>query len=553
MSKKLTVLAVIAIIILAACLRLWGSRWGLPDSMHYYSYHPDENMVLGAARAVNLFDGQFDPGFYNYGSLYIYMVSFGIVLSAMFGIINLDATITAAVVRELSGMYLAGRMIALFLGLSTVYLVYLIGKRAYGNKIGLLAALMMAIAPIHVMHSKFIAVDVPATFFIALTLVFAFRIPQENHRLRDYALAGLFSGLAAATKYNACLIMLTPIVAHLATSRSKVVSRILNPRLFTIPVCAVVGFLLGTPGVMINYPKFTHDFMYEVQHVRTGHGLVFVNTGSGWVYHIVHSLLPGLGLPLLLLVACGVLYALKKRTVGDLVLLSFLVIYYLMIGAAQVRFARYIIPMLPILMVLGARGVIEFISYLRSGSRLVGSARFVVVGLLVLICTYSLGVSVALDKLYAREDTRNRAVAWMRGNIPQGESIGFATIPWFYTPPFEPTIGALAVASERLDRAASVTDYTLVVSPDKEWDRDELVKELPDHLILSQFEYEDLQRLKDPNAAKYFETLDRYYGSPRRFEDGPRLFGRSIPLLGKLPHDMSYASPTILIYTRKAG
>ncbi|HEY3297754.1 MAG TPA: glycosyltransferase family 39 protein [Armatimonadota bacterium] len=548
MSRKLTAAAVIGILILAAALRLWGAGWGLPDSRHYYSYHPDENMVFAAVQKI--LGGSLEPGFYNYGSLYIYMTAGSIITGIGLGCINPDSSDASSLVRTLHGMYLAGRLTALLLGLLTVYLVFRIGDRAYGRGTGLIAALFMAAMPIHVMHSRFLAVDVPATFFISLVLLYSIRITQDKGLFRNYLCAGLFAGFAAATKYNAGLILLSPIVAHVLTNDSSMWKRIFNARVISMLCIAAVGFLAGTPGVILNSAAFIRDFGYEMHHVQTGHGLVFVNTGLGWVYHFTHSLLPGMGLPLLLLACLGLIYALKKRTAADVAMVAFVLVYYLMIGAAQVRFARYIIPLLPILALFAARVIVDLY---RLGSRAsrYHPAKFAATIVVILLSGYSLLYSSALDGMYARQDTRDRAAVWVRQNVKESESIGFATIPWFYTPPLDPSMGMYADASRRFAASQKFTDYRLVVPRYTDWDADQLERNKPEHVIMSEFEYTDRLRLKDPDAAKYFGVLDQYYNLDERFADGPSIFGFDMPLIGKLPHDMSYASPTILIYSRK--
>ena len=50
MSKRITTyLPLIAVLGLAALLRVWGLAWGLPSATHYFSYHPDESRVLQVA------------------------------------------------------------------------------------------------------------------------------------------------------------------------------------------------------------------------------------------------------------------------------------------------------------------------------------------------------------------------------------------------------------------------------------------------------------------------------------------------------------------------
>ncbi|MHB0913625.1 MAG: ArnT family glycosyltransferase [Armatimonadota bacterium] len=530
------VLVIIVILAAAIALRLCGLDWGLPSHDHFYSYHPDENIVLGAALNIDLFSGKLDPGFYNYGTLYIYAVNAAIFLAAGFGLINPGAADMSTNIGEFSNMYLAGRIVALLFALATVYAVYALARRAYGSRAGILAALFFALLPLHVMHSTFLAVDVPATFFAVVALIFAVRIPQEGYRARDYILAGLFAGLAAATKYNLGLVVLAPIAAHLAARKSR--SALKLP---LTPTLAVIGFLAGTPGVILNTPKFLADFTYELHHASTGHGLVFVGTGLGWVYHIAHSLAPGMGVPMLLLAAVGVLHALRKRTPADVALLAFLLVYFLVIGAAQVRFARYVIPILPVLSIFAARLVAEMLKMKRP---VAGYA--VCVG----VALYTAACSVALCGMFARPDTRDLAVRWVRETVPPGITIGLPTIPWFYTPPLDPVIGMAASADERYALAQEADEYALLVSED-EWDAGYLRRSAPEYVILSEFEYTDRMRLHDRAAREYLRALDNYTLA-RRFADAPTIFGRKIPLYHDLPHDMSYVSPTILIYHRGA-
>jgi hypothetical protein len=558
MNRKTAIFAVLGIMILAVAIRVWGIGWGLPTAKHFYSYHPDENIVFSAALNINLLDGQLDPKFFNYGSLYLYLVSIGLVLASGSGFVNLGKGDMAANIAEISKMYLTGRVVALLLGVLTVYAVYRLGKRAYGRGTGVLAALFMAVAPIHVMHSKFLAVDVPSAFFVTLALIFAIRIFQEDFRARDYILAGLFAGFAAATKYNAGLVILAPAMAHMVTDRARPGLRIFNGKLWLIPIASVIGFLIGTPGILIDFEKFSRDFSYEMAHVRTGHGLVFTNTGPGWIYHLSHSFWPGMGLPLAILAGIGVLYALRKRSAADWCMLAFSIVYYAVIGAAQVRFARYTIPLLPVLTILAARVSVDAVDRLVHGKdRCEGaclasqSAGFAVSLLLILVVGYTAAYSVALDQMMLRKDTRDRAEEWISANIPHGISIGFPTIPWFYTPPLDPEVGMSPEAPERYAKSQEVTDYSLVVDPDGDWSADFLRKKMPSYLVMSSFEYADPLRVNDPSATEYSSVVQRDYLLEQRFSDEPTIFGRRIPLLPSLPHDMSYADPTVLIYSKK--
>ena len=66
--------AVGLILIAAFALRVVGLRWGLPDAHHYFSYHPDEAPILYPA--MGMIRGDWNPHFFNYGTLYLYIVGF---------------------------------------------------------------------------------------------------------------------------------------------------------------------------------------------------------------------------------------------------------------------------------------------------------------------------------------------------------------------------------------------------------------------------------------------------------------------------------------------
>ena len=172
--------AVMALLLLGLVLRLWGVRWGLPDMPRLGSYHPDELLIISAASIVDFGSLQLNPQFYNYPSLFIYVIS--LVFSVLEGW-GLLATI------EIADLYLSARMISAVFGAATIYMVFLAGKRFYGEAAGLIAAGVLAIMPLHVQHSHFVAVDVPSVFFLTAALGASVLLLRDR-RMRLFILAG---------------------------------------------------------------------------------------------------------------------------------------------------------------------------------------------------------------------------------------------------------------------------------------------------------------------------------------------------------------------------
>ena len=80
------------LVALAAAVRLVGISWGLPDSTHFFSYHPDEFDTAG--RVLRIYEtGNWDPEFFAYGSFYLYLTT---VLAWPFRAAGLIGTVTEA-------------------------------------------------------------------------------------------------------------------------------------------------------------------------------------------------------------------------------------------------------------------------------------------------------------------------------------------------------------------------------------------------------------------------------------------------------------------------
>jgi len=209
------------LVVIALSLRLWGITWALPDERHILTYHPDEG--------VNLFSGVLEGGrarphidlqFYNYGGLYFYLWQGAVAANRAYGFVQRPDPAQPSVLatQTFGAMILTGRLMTAVMGALTVWAIWAVGRRLFGDRTGITAGLLYAIAPAAVVHAHYATVDVPATLFVTLALIYAARI-LELATWRNVALAGLFSGLAAATKYNCGLVLLAPVSALLLSKR----------------------------------------------------------------------------------------------------------------------------------------------------------------------------------------------------------------------------------------------------------------------------------------------------------------------------------------------
>lgn len=566
LSKWRARLPLIAVLILAAALRFWGLRWGLPNSLHSYSYHPDEFLTIGAAVAVLT---GFFPRFYNYPSLYLYLGAFAIAFASAYGLAH-----------DTGAAYLCARVVTAAMGVGAVAAVYWAGGSLWrasddrpghvvldagspghvvpnAQAIGLLAAQVLCIAPLHVQHSHFATVDVPSTLFVALCLGFAGKVLSRGS-WRDYLLCGVMAGLAAGTKYNAGLVVLSLIAAHLLGSRDRNAGM---RRLLGALGCVIVAFVVSTPASVLRTRDFLYGLTYEMRHAAEGHGLVFVGTGNGFIFTFTSSLWYGLGPALAILFVAAAVYGLARLDKRALVLLAFALPYYALISLSQVRFARYALPMYPAAALLIAWMAADLWTRLPKG------ARWAWAGLIGSALAGTLFYTIALDRLFVQPTPQDRAARWIFANIPKGSSIGLIEVPWFYSPPYSKQAG-FGTLPQRTEAMAK-SPYNICLSPPQGFFKVMPDLQAPNWRVFSDYELPDAKRIGGINElelhASYPEgggrdhlrywlirdILEMSYTSRATFSNRLTALGISFGSTQSLPHDMRYPAPTIWIYEHK--
>lgn len=547
------------LVVFAIALRLWGITWSLPDERHVLTYHPDEGL--------NLFRGVLEKGqgrphldldFYNYGGLYFYLWQGTVAVNGAYGFVQRPdpAQPTIPPSQTFGAMILTGRLLTALLGALTAWAVWALGRRLFGSRAGIAAGLLYAVIPAAVIHGHYATVDVPATFFVTVALVFAAKLLTIDRFIsssfyRLIALSGLTCGLAAAAKYNCGLVLFAPLAAlWMSTGRANAegdsVPSSLPPFLpssLLLLAATLAGFLIGCPGVLINPSGFCRDFTFELAKSREGMGLLFVNTGNGWLYHLTSSLRFGLGMPLLLLSIAALAYAFVRRSRQDWMLLAFFIPYYLVMGWAQVRFLRYIIPLCPIIAVLVAR----FVTEPRANKPTIGK---LLLGVSALVWVLTLAITLAMDRLMTLAPPQDQAYAYIQANVPRGSSIGLVTAPWYYTPPLSPLFTAPATGPAHARMARQVSTYELRPPDGQEWDPKVLDPSPPIYFIVSDIESEDARRIGWKPARPFFTLFEQQY-TPTVFENTPSIFGIGYGKPGYVPNDWLYIYPRIIIYTWK--
>ena len=104
--------------------------------------------------------------------------------------------------------YTPGRVASTIMGMLTVLLVFLIGRRLVNDRVGLIAAVTLAFMPCFIAYNLVLGLDTPTALMFTLTAwVFIEAMLRRNHWL--YLLAAVAAGLAIGTRLSNLLVLPT--------------------------------------------------------------------------------------------------------------------------------------------------------------------------------------------------------------------------------------------------------------------------------------------------------------------------------------------------------
>lgn len=476
----------IFILALAAYLRFTGLNWG-----EYTYMHPDERflvMVAANISPVQNLGEYFDTAvsslnphnkgytFYVYGTFPLFLARYA--AEWFFGQGGLQEVLDV------------GRPLSAFFDLLTLLILYLAGAKAFGRRVGLLAAAFFAVAVLPIQLSHYYKEDTFVNFFTLLTVYFALGVlldkvderhleNAENNLLSHWGWFigfGAALGLAMACKLNAGPVaFLLPLAVGLRLGRldvrearsvwlraviyiaiaalvSLVVFRIFQPYAFNGP-----GFL----NVQLN-PKWVDNIREQRAQAD---GDVDFPPAMQWARRPIwfsgeNMIVWGLGLPLGLLAVAGFVYTavrlLRYRNKNseisnaekeydspsanlaftwkqDLLLFLWTAFYFTWQSLSFNPTMRYQLPIYPLLVLFAALIVIRTWDWaVRINRR---SILIVTTAVSSLIFLLTAAYAFGFLKIYTRPFTRVEASRWIYQNIPGPINLHIGTGDGLYNQP----------------------------------------------------------------------------------------------------------------------
>jgi len=380
-------------------LALW-LRWPLPEPGWQ---HVDEWVYV--VHPLGFWSGDLNPHFLIYPTFHLYLLSALYYLYYLFfSPESREAFVAYHFFVDDHDLVTLARGFNTLLAAGTVAVAVRLGRRLYGERAGWLAGLLLALMPLHVRLSHLANTDVPATLWTSLALLWSVRLVQEGGQRRDALVAGIFAGLAGATKYPAALA-LAPVLAAAWWSGPQ---RLKNAG--AAALAALLAAALATPYVWLDWQQCWADLTTSArQHmVETEHR----TEDAPWLHLVRHTLWHGLGLAGMASLTLALAWRPRTWSRAEAVLLVGVGGFVLLLVSAQSVFMRYALPLTPMIAVLITRPLL--------GLQL---RRLVLTLWLAALFLEPAWASLQLRHLVSAGDTRMQLRQWLLAQYPQGARI----------------------------------------------------------------------------------------------------------------------------------
>ena len=341
------------------------------------------------------------------------------VAGYILGMFQSTADFAVKVARDMEPLLIMGRATSAVLGTAAVWVTYKIGEKVHSAKAGFIAAVFMTFTASAVKLSHYARVDVLLLFLMLCSMYYIVRIYQEERQSwKTYALAGIFMGLAFQCKIQG-VILLVPALTAYFFRREKGVSvfgHFVGRMVWACMLFFIVGLILGNPAILIAPEKFVGSIL-KMGTVYSNPMNVFVPKHIGYISYI-HAFSLNMGKPLSFVMFLSLPWlaarSLKKREY--IILLSYIVVFYLVVGGSKYNVIySYILPLYPLLHICAAIVLIGLVEMAFDRTR---TAAFVLTVLCLVVLVYPVKRSTEYMVSVSQKNTRITSKEWIEKNIP---------------------------------------------------------------------------------------------------------------------------------------
>ncbi len=447
-------------------------------------------------------------------------------------LLHSDPTLQVNFTSNPSEFYLLGRLLGVTFAVLTAPLVYAVGRRGFGERIGLLGAGLFVLYPIVVSHAQMVRTDSAATFFGMLSLWLCLRL-YDSPRVRNYIAAGFVTGLSIATRYF--MVALVPILlvsswlalrrADCLEARNKMTWLNIGAALLAV----VTAFALSTPYFFLDFARTMVDLSSEAEVTHLGADAL--SPLGNFFWYLTQAIPQSITWLQTLLAMVGILLVLGGRKPKQILLWGFVVTFLVEISLLPLHWQRWVIQVLPLLALSVSYTLDACVTGLSSRwARNTPAQQMLLLMAFLFVSALPAYQLVLLDIREFNPTTRILAREWILQNLP-GES--HIAQEWYTAPlaiaDFE------GYAQNRTSKPLDASGFFLFERFSLAQDR-----ELEDY-------YSEGYRYVVVSSAIY----GRYLAEPRRYSVETAFYQKLFSeahLLKQFDPSLAYAGPVIRVY-----
>jgi len=511
----------------AALFRFYNLNW---DQGNFF--HPDERNIDNAVAKVQFFS-QLNPGFFAYGgfSIYLYKAA-GVALSFI--------TKNNEWMTNWDNINIVGRFFSALFSTITMIPLYFLARKIGNKKVALISCVLYTFTASSIQMAHYGVTESLFTFTGVLLCFLSLELISKPTFWR-YLVIGILLGVAGATKTTElffCLFLFTAQIVLIIKQLSDIKRLQL---FFFVALCAgVVTFTIFSPYTFISWDAFMQSMHYE-SGVATGalsvpYTLQFNGT-IPYLFQLKNFLWQMGVMAIFSMLGSVYLFVLtvKRKSYELLPFFSFPLVYFLYAGAWHTKFIRYMVPLLPFLLICGAYILVA----IYSKWKLVGK-------IIISLCIFATILwALAFFSIYTRPQTRISASQWIYANIPAGSRI--------YTEHWD---DGLPVSSSIFSASQYQSEALTIYDPDNDEKLSYYATKLANGqyiVINSRRLYGTLLRLTKeyPLTSQYYQLLFKGklgYKQVAQFSSYPQILGISINDDASEETFQVYDHPKVLIF-----
>lgn len=497
-------------LLVGSLLVLWGIGWRLDHPMaNYQSWQADENASLYAIRHIRPPTFSTAP-WLPWGTGLFYQVF------ALKTVVTLGGAISASPWEVL----LLGRLVVWASAMGAIGMTYVIGRRLFGNAVGRLAALLLAVTPGFVINSHYLKVEIPMVCWL-LIAVWACLNLIEHQSMGWCVGAAALVGYAASVQYSGAIgiaALVTGVVLSPRLDRRRV--------LRLAPPALVVAFLFGTPYAAITPIRWEQAVRWVMHLNRMGQPYT-VSRPPALIDYPLHVFPLAFTVPLIITATIGAALATHRLGRRLLPIWAVVAAHFALMSFDNQRLVRYTVVLAPFVALFAAQALVS-IGIRRLFRIPAGMAAIAVFAVALLFAS-------AYVRGFGERDPRAQALSWLEGHAAPGSEIAISTehpldVPQTQQVGYRPVEVGRTVAGLEANpghRYLVISDYPLL------WYEQ----------AISHY----------PQIQAFLAAVRRDYCQVATFENQQKLFFfDAVPRHAKLSQDWLHPNPRITILERRA-